>query len=285
MSWHTRIALKPIDTAASFAPALLRRPDASSATTSSPLARAASPPGFGHDFGKIRVLSGVNDQTPAKSGDQAEETKPASAPAPAVPATAEKGDEEASAHDPKAPVIDRVELVSTSSGAVGGFPPNKDMPDASLNSPGPFNDTWITGAVANIQQVHFHVAKGWPADVRAKRIKKRTAVRYGKTDEKSGDDGPPLFEYQFTKDKMVIADAPGWFSDRNMDEFPISYKSDFSLYAFDPLTYKILASISYRVEIEKAHYTQPDPVNKVEVTGTKIGGGVPSPVKKEKPKT
>lgn len=280
MSWYRSTAPTRRSTVASFAPAPARRPIASSPTS-------AGSPGLGHDFGKVRVLSGdragVNDQTSEKSGDEAGASKPAGASGPAPPTTTE-APREPSTHDPKAPVIDRVELVSTASGAVSGFPQNKDMPEASLNSPGPFNDTWITGAVANIQQVHFHLSKGWPGDVRAKRIKKRTAVRYGKTDEKSGDDGPPLHEYQVTKDKMVIADAPGWFSDRNMDEFPISYKSDFSLYAFDPLTYKILASISYRVEIEKTHYTQPDPVNKVQVTGTMIGGGVPSPVKeKEKP--
>lgn len=290
MSWSTRTALKP-RTVASFAPVWggPSRSRGASSVRSSSLTPAAGPSGFGHDFGKVRVLARdagtVNDQTSEKSGDEAGASKPASAPGPAAPAATESP-KETSAHDPKAPVIDAVELVSSSSGAVGGFPQDRNMPTASLNSPGPFNDTWITGAVANIQQVHFHLARGWPADVRAKRIKNRTAVRYGKTYPESGDDGPPLFEYQFTKDKMVIADAPGWFSQRDMDEFPISYKSDFSVYAFDPLTYRILASISYRVEIEKTHYTQHDPVNKVEVTDTKIGRGVPSPVKDtQKPKT
>jgi hypothetical protein len=258
----------------------------------SPRTVAPSAPAFvGHDFGKVRVFSGgrraapaVHDQSPAPAGGPGEEATQAPAPAP-QPAKTPPAAPEAKEKSPGAPpVVDRVDLVSSSSGAVGGFPQDKDMPGASLNTPGDFNDTWICGAVANIHQVHFHVASGWPANLRAARVVKRTALRRGQQLPHAGHDGPPLHEYQFTKDKMVIADAPGWYKTLQMEDFPVNYKADFSLYAFDPLDNRIAASISYRVEIEKTHYTQPDPINKVQVTGVKIGGAVPPPVK-AKPKS
>jgi hypothetical protein len=78
---------------------------------------------------------------------------------------------------------------------------------------------------------------------------------------------------------MVIADAPGWCKTLQDGDFPVTYKADFSIYAWDAPTKAILASMSYHVEIEKTHYSQTDPVNAVSVTAKKVGGAVKSPVK------
>jgi hypothetical protein len=184
------------------------------------------------------------------------------------------------------PVIDSVEMVTSSSGAVGGYREHEVMCDASLNNPGPFNDFWAKGSIANVFQVHFHVSQGSPTDVRAARVVNGTATAAtggGKSWTKAGDDSPPLWEYQFTKDKMVIADAPGWCNEMLDKDFPITYSRDFGLWAYDPLTKNILASIAYHVEISKTHYDQIDAVNTLTVTDTKIGGAVASPYK-PKPK-
>jgi len=217
----------------------------------------------------------INDQTP--TGGTLEDAGPGGA---AVPASKPEPDMETAAGS-GAPVVDSVELLSAPGGAVGGYPAKEDMCGASLNTPGPFNDASFGGAVANVHQIHFHLSQGNPNDLRTVRVVKRTAEGRGQKFEKSGNDGPPSHEYQFTKDKLVIADAPGWCRTLKEEDFPVTYRGDFSLYAFDPLTNKVLASISYKVEISKAHYSQGDPLNSVTVTGKMIGGGVPSPVKKE----
>jgi hypothetical protein len=177
------------------------------------------------------------------------------------------------------PVIDSVELVTSSSGAEGGF--DAIACDASLSQPGPYNDHWWKGTVANVHQVHFHLSQGWPGDVRATRVINRTATIAGKQDIKTGNDGPPEHEFKFTKDKLVIADAPGFCSARREDSFPSTYSADFGLYAYDPLDNKILASIAYHVDISKTSFYQIDPVNTVTVTDTKVGSAVASPVPKK----
>jgi hypothetical protein len=180
------------------------------------------------------------------------------------------------------PVIDSVEMVTSSSGAVGGYREHEVMCDASLNNPGPFNDFWAKGSIANVFQVHFHVSQGSPTDVRAARVVNGTATAAtggGKSWTKAGDDSPPLWEYQFTKDKMVIADAPGWCNEMLDKDFPVTYSRDFGLWAYDPLTKNILASIAYHVEISKTHYDQIDAVNTLTVTDKQIGGAVASPYK------
>jgi hypothetical protein len=245
-------------------------------------------PRFGHDFSKVRITSdqtsaapAINDQTQSGGLDPKfmQTTEPA-------PASAEKdlsmGDEYKATST--TPVVDQVELVDSSTGAVGGYPAKLDTCDASLNNPGPFNDNFFLGSVANVHQVQFHVAQGYPGDLRATRIVNRTAEGRGqKLPPKSGNDGPPDHEYMYTKDKMVVADAPGWCSMPLKDtDFPITYKADFAMYAWDAPTKKILASISYHVEIEKTHYVQRDPVNTVSVTDKKVGGVVASPVKPKK---
>jgi hypothetical protein len=241
-----------------------------------------------HDFGIVPIFPRstssfprINDQT--QSGGLGEEfTKGApAAPATATPTTdlnMGEGETEATT----TPVIDSVELVSSTTGAVGGYPEKEDTCDASLSKPGPFNDLAFKGSVANVHQIHFHVAQGNPGDLRATRIVNRTAVGRGQTFPKSGNDGPPDHEYKFTKDKMVVADAPGWCSTLKESDFPVSYSGDFALYAWDAATQKILASIAYHVEIKKSHFSDGGATNTVSVTDKKIGGTVPSPVKPKK---
>ena len=244
---------------------------------------------LGHVFSDVRVsagdsgsAAGATDQTPVQSGGlddkftQGGTTEPAQVGEP-------KQDLNLGADETKAPalpLVDSVELVTSSTGAVGGFP---DIAcDAKLDNPGPYNDQWFKGSVANVHQVHFHLSQGYPGDLRATRMVNRTSLRHGQNFPKSDNDGPPDHEYKYTKDKMVIADAPGWCKTLKEEEFPVNYKADFSIYAWDAPTKSILASMSYHVEIEKTHYSQPDPVNTVSVTAKKIGGAVTSPVKPRK---
>ncbi|HYJ84865.1 MAG TPA: hypothetical protein VEW46_02255 [Pyrinomonadaceae bacterium] len=240
-------------------------------------------PRMGHDFGKMRVRPGgsglsseANDQTPVQSGGLDEKFMETTEEAPAAEDGKDinLGEDETKA--PPLPVIDSVEMVTSSTGAVGGFDQIQCL--ASLNQPGPYNDQAFRGSVANVHQVHFHLSQGYPGDLRATRMVNRTSLRRGQNFPKSGYDGPPDHEYLYTKDKMVIADAPGWCKTLQDGDFPVNYKADFSMYAWDAPTRSILASISYHVEIEKTYYSQPAPVNTVSVTATKIGGAVKSPV-------
>lgn len=245
--------------------------------------------GLGHDFGRMLVSARnndiavtANDQTPVQSGGlddkfmQGDSAEPAASGEPKQDINL--GTEETKA--PAQPIVDSVELVTSTSGAIGGFPDIDCR--ASLNQPGPYNDQAFKGSVANVHQVHFHLSQGYPGDLRATRMVNRTSTRAGNSYPKSGYDGPPDHEYLYTKDKMVIADAPGWCKTLSDSDFPVDYKADFSIYAWDAPTKSILASMSYRVEIEKTHYSQPGPVNTVTVTATKIGGAVTSPVKPKK---
>jgi hypothetical protein len=238
--------------------------------------------GLGHNFGTVGVFAAdrgalaVQDQTPTQSGGLDEglikEVPPASTMEPTT--ELDPGTKTSSG----TPVIDSVEMVSSASGAIGGF--EEITCDASLNQPGPYNDIWAKGSIANVHQVHFHVSQGWAGDVRAKRVVNRMSAGQGQQFPKTGDDGPPPHEFQFTKDKMVIADAPGWCRTLKESDFPVTYTGDFGLYAYDPLNMNILASISYHVEISKTYFGQIDPVNTVTVTDTKIGR---TPVKSPAP--
>jgi hypothetical protein len=240
------------------------------ANTSHSLRRAE----LGHSFGNVGVFA-VQDQTPTQSGGLDEGLMND------IPQSSQMQPTETletESNIPKGPpVIDSVELIDSETGAVGGFP--KISCDASLDHPGPYNDHWWKGTVANLQQVHFHLSQGWPGDVRVNRQINRTASTAKKqNDPKTGWDGPPEHEILTTKDKLVVADAPGFCSRASEDDFPVTYSADFGLYAFDPLDMKVLASISYHVEISKTSFYQIDPVNTITVTDKKIGSGVKSPV-------
>lgn len=223
----------------------------------------------------------VNDQTPTQSGGLDEKFMQGGEPALAQQA-AEKDIDlgEKTPQSSNHPVVDRVELVTTENGAVGGFKEKEDLCNASMNHPGPFNDIWSQGAVANVLQVQFHLSQGDPTDLRAHRVVNRTSTGRGQaTPPKVGDDGPPPWEYQFTKEKLVVGDAPGWCRTLKEEDFPVTYSADFTVYAYDPLDYHVVASISYHVEIAKTHYSQADPVNTATVTAVNTGGALPSPVK------
>lgn len=244
----------------------------------------------GHDFGSVHVFA-PSDQTPTQSGGLDEKFMQGNAPGGEKLAGPEMNLGEKTAQNSNKPVVDKVELVTSSSGAVGGYKDGEFACDVSLNKPGPFNDPWYSGSVANSHQVQFHLSQGRSEDLRAKRLSKRTSMRGGKTYTKPGtdsptaDDGPPPHEYQFTKDKLVIADAPGWckpFQSLKDSDFPITYSADFSTYAFDPLDNSVVASISYHVEISKTHFMQTSPTNTATVTEVKLGGAVASPVKPKK---
>lgn len=234
---------------------------------------------FGHDFSKVPVTRLISDQT--QSGGLGEEFTKGGAETPAPTNDLNLGNEEAKPNT-TAPVIDQVEMVTSSTGAVKGYDEKLDTCDASLNKPGPFNDVAFKGSVANVHQVQFRVSQGNAGDLRASRVVNRTASGGGKNFSKSGNDGPPEHEYSFTKNKMVVADAPGWCSVLKESDFPVTYSGDFAMYAWDAPTHNILASIAYHVEIKKTHFSQGDPVNTVSVTDKKIGGLVPSPVKPKK---
>jgi hypothetical protein len=238
-----------------------------------------------YDFGRVRIFAdaarqavGATDQT--QSGGLDPKFTEAGATAPAMEKDVGMGDEYSGTST--TPVIDQVDLVTSEAGAVGGYAEKLDTCLASLNQPGPFNDTFAHGSVANVHQVQFHVSQGYPGDLRATRIVNRTATGQGKNFPKSGPDGPPDHEYKYTRDKMVVADAPGWCSSLKESDFPVTYSGDFAVYAWDAPTQKILASISYHVEISKSHYSYRDPVNTVKVTDKKIGAAVTSPAKPKK---
>src|SRR5207237_6172050 len=112
-------------------------------------ARNSEKPNFGHDFSRVRVLSheAVSDQT--QSGGLDPKFTQGGSPAPAsTDKDISMGDEYKGTST--APVVDQVELVSSSTGAVGGYPAKIDTCDASLNNPGPFNDNFFLGSVANV---------------------------------------------------------------------------------------------------------------------------------------
>ncbi|HVF91216.1 MAG TPA: hypothetical protein VNH22_14210 [Blastocatellia bacterium] len=238
-------------------------------------------PGRGHDFSRVPVFATgpyrPNDETPPGQPDAQADGPQSKGGAPQ--ADINLGEE----NNPRSttPVVDKVELVTDEAGAVGGYAEDLTC-SASLNSPGPFNDTWGRGSIANVHQVQFHMARGRSDDLRAVRVVNRTANAFGKPWTKNGNDGPPLHELQYTTDKMVVADAPGWCMPMPENAFPIDYKADFSTYAYDPLTRKIVASISYHVEISKTHFSDRGAFNHAYVTDTKIGAAaVASPVTKK----
>lgn len=254
------------------APSVLQRKSAFTGSQGPRRSRPFSAAASRHDFGSVPVYARSATSFPRI----ADQTQSDEAPTNDLNLGAEEAKPNVTM-----PVIDQVELVTSASGAVKGYAEKIDTCDASLNEPGPFN-TAFHGAVANVHQVQFHLSQGYPGDLRATRVVNRTASGRGQTFAKSGNDGPPDHEYSYTKDKMVVADAPGWCTKLTDTDFPVSYSGDFAVYAWDAPTKHILASIAYHVEIKKDHFSQRDPVNEVTVTDKKIGGTVTSPVKPKK---
>lgn len=171
------------------------------------------------------------------------------------------------------PHIDSVSLITSATGAAGGYPAKEDMCDLTLNKPGPYNDT-TGGSVANVHQVHFHLDRGKSSQLLAKRVVDRKAEGRGQTFTKKGDDGPPAHEIKTaTDDKLVIADAPGWCrKDLKSGDFPLKYAAKFILAAYDPLHVQDgqTALIKYEVNIEKTSISQASPTNTVKETAKKV---------------
>lgn len=187
-----------------------------------------------------------------------------------VTAPGEKAQQQVGSGDPH---IDSITLVTSPTGAAGGYPAKEDMCDLTLNKPGPYNDT-TGGSVANVHQVHFHLDRGKSSQLSAKRVVDRKAEGRGQTFTKKGDDGPPVHEIKTaTDDKLVIADAPGWCrKDLKSGDFPLKYSAKFILAAYDPLHLRDgqTAIIKYEVDIDKTSISQASPTNTVKETAKKV---------------
>jgi peptidoglycan hydrolase-like protein with peptidoglycan-binding domain len=171
---------------------------------------------------------------------------------------------------PRTLTVDRIDIVDSPAGAIGGYP--DIVGDADLNVPGPFNDA-VTGETKNVHQIHFHLDNGSSADLTPRRELQRSAFRAGVEAKNPpdqppagggagppipggfggilvGPDGPPAHEIQRpTADKLVVADAPGSLRTPAAD-YPYIYRSHFTLTAEDGRGAPI-ARIKYDVLIER----------------------------------
>jgi hypothetical protein len=171
---------------------------------------------------------------------------------------------------PRTLTVDRIDIVDSPAGAIGGYP--DIVGDADLNVPGPFNDA-ATGETKNVHQIHFHLDNGNAADLTPRRELQRSAFRAGVEAKNPpdqplppgvagpatpggfggvlvGPDGPPPHEIQRpTADTLVVADAPGSLRTPAAD-YPYIYRSHFTLTAEDSRGAPI-ARIKYDVRIER----------------------------------
>ncbi len=167
--------------------------------------------------------------------------------------------------------VDRIDVVNSAAGAIGGYPPI--VGGASLNTPGPFSDP-ATGETKNSHQIHFHLDNGNSASLTPRRELQRTAIVRGTSHEnpptqvlppgvagppipggftgiRVGPDGPPAHEIQRpTADTIVVADAPGINRAPTAADYPISYRSHFFLTVEDVRRAPI-ARINYDVHIRR----------------------------------
>ena len=173
--------------------------------------------------------------------------------------------------------VDRIDVVDSPAGAIGGFP--GILGNADLNAPGAFNDPT---EVKNVHQIHFHLDHGSSADLTPAREIQRTStlgagtVRKNPPDEVLppgvagptrpggftgvliGPDGPGAHEIQRpSADKIVVADAPG-FRGLVAANFPVTYRAHFILTVSDTGNAPI-ARINYDVLIDRR--TQADVPN------------------------
>jgi hypothetical protein len=203
--------------------------------------------------------------TPTDRSRQQDQTAPAGAgsgasptPAPAPIAAA-----------PVAPTVDRIDLVNSTTAAIGGFP---GITSGNLNSPGPYNHPDKFG-VNHALQVHFHLGTGNSTALVPRREIQRTATFGGKTDLNPpdrielgqgshasspggfdgivvGPDGPGAWEIRRpTTDKLVVGDAPGMGPAIPKDAFPYTYKAHFTVTVAAGAT--DVGSIAYDVLIDK----------------------------------
>lgn len=162
---------------------------------------------------------------------------------------------------PTSPTVDRITVVDSPTGAIGGYP--DIMGDADLNVPGPYNNA-TTGECKNVHQIHFHLDAGDSAGLTPTRIVTATATAAGTEILSHTDhpDGPPPHEIQRpATDSIVIADAPG---PRSLDasHYPFVMTADFVLTVAAGGT--DIARIKYGVRINKASATDiPNTENRI----------------------
>lgn len=132
----------------------------SSTHSTSPLSRVATQTRVGHNFSKVPVLSpeAVNDQT--QSGGLDPKFMGGTSPEAPDGKDISMGDEYQDTS--KVPVIDQVDLVTSSTGAVGGYPAKMDTCDASLNNPGPFNDNFFSAQLRMCTRSNSTLPEGTP---------------------------------------------------------------------------------------------------------------------------
>jgi peptidoglycan hydrolase-like protein with peptidoglycan-binding domain len=184
--------------------------------------------------------------------------------------------------------VDRIDVVNSAAGAIGGFP--AIVGGASLNTPGPFN---APDEVKNSHQLHFHLDHGSSADLTPLREIQRTATMAGGVVLDNppdqvlppgvagppapggfrgvliGPDGPAAHEIQRpTADTIVVADAPG-LQGLTAGNFPITYRSHFHLTVSDAANAPI-ARVNYDVLIDRRSVADvPNTENRIVATARK----------------
>lgn len=203
----------------------------------------------------------VQFQTPTPSGSPA--PPPAQAPA---PQPAQQPPNQSPPITKSTCTVDRIDIVDTSSGAIGGYNP---LPfGGDLNKPGPYNDPQ-DASVTNVHQIHFHLDQGnsTSLDTLERTLTKGTATKGSSKPLTVTNvaDGPKLHEVQFpSADKVVIADAPGFkpYVLSSAADYPASLTDEFTILVAEN-NVKV-ASIQYKVSIIKENDKQvPNKENKI----------------------
>jgi len=186
--------------------------------------------------------------------------------------------------------VDRIDVVDSAAGAIGGYP--AIVGGADLNAPGPFNNP-ATGETKNSHQIHFHLDNGNSASLTPRRELQRTAIIRGTSHEnppaevlapgvvgppmpggftgrRVGPDGPGGHEIQRpTANTIVVADAPGINRAPTAADYPISYMSHFFLTVEDGRSAPI-ARIKYDVRIRRTSLANiPNAENRIVATEKK----------------
>jgi peptidoglycan hydrolase-like protein with peptidoglycan-binding domain len=186
--------------------------------------------------------------------------------------------------------VDRIDVVDSAAGAIGGYP--AIVGGADLNAPGPFSNP-ATGETKNSHQIHFHLDNGNSASLTPRRELQRTAIIGGISHEnppaevlppgvvgppmpggftgrRVGPDGPGGHEIQRPNaNTIVVADAPGINRAPTAADYPISYMSHFFLTVEDGRRAPI-ARIKYDVRIRRTSLANiPNAENQIVATEKK----------------
>jgi hypothetical protein len=165
---------------------------------------------------------------------------------------------------PASPTVDRITVVDSPTGAIGGYP--NIIGNADLNVPGPFNDA-TTGECRNVHQIHFHLDAGDSARLTPTRIWTATATAAGTTvlTRTNFPDGPPPHEIQRPgTDRLVVADAVGAVT-LPAGNYPFIMTSDFVMTV--AAGGSDVARIRYQVRIHKTSVTDvPNTENRIVAT-------------------